>query len=273
MKQMMQWVLAAALTCGFTVTILTSCSNEDSTVIPGITEKIKGKWMMAEVNGQPVVTDSKQVITYVSDTEYSYSLSISAISDLNVWVNHCKGSYNVVGTTLKQVVELPDANIKFSQQLNIISITDDEMQLITNNETFVDGQSHKITKDLNERKVRVTHDYSDDIIGNWEGCLTSEQDAYSDNRLHRWEYKADGTFVYYRQSDGGEWIADVNTMAEYFVDGTLLCSRWKNVGDDTEKRESWEIASIENGMMKWTALRQNTDGTTYTTTFEMTKVQ
>jgi len=118
----------------------------------------------------------------------------------------------------------------------------------------------------------VTHDYSDDIIGTWEGRLTSEQDAYSDNQLHRWEYKTDGTFVYYRQNEKGEWVDDVNTMAEYFVDGTLLCSRWKNVGDDTEKRESLEIASIENGTMNWTALRQNEDGSTYTANFSMTRV-
>jgi len=36
---------------------------------------------------------------------------------------------------------------------------------------------------------------------------------------------------------------------------------------------SWEIASVENGKMKWTALRQKEDGSTYTTTFEMTKVK
>ena len=58
----------------------------------------------------------------------------------------------------------------------------------------------------------------------------SEQDVHSDGLPHRGEYKADGTFVYYRQNDNGEWVADVNTMSEYFVDGTLLCSRWKNVG-------------------------------------------
>jgi len=237
-----------------------------------VAEKIIGKWMVAETNGKPVVTNSKQVLTYVSDTKLYYSLSITAISDLNVWVNHCEGSYIINGTTLEQLVELPDDNIKFSHHINVTSITDDEMLTVTNNETFVNGQTHKITKDLMERKVRVTRDYSDDIIGTWEGKLTSEQDTYSDGQVHRWEYKADGTYPYYRQNEGGEWIADVNTMAEYFVDGTLLCSRWKNVGDDTEKRESWEIASIENGKMKWTALRQNADGSTYTTTFEMTRV-
>jgi hypothetical protein len=62
-------------------------------------------------------------------------------------------------------------------------------------------------------------------------------------------------------------------MAEYFVDGILLCSRWKNVGDDTEKRESWEIASIKDGKMEWTALRQAADGSYYTATFSMTQVK
>ncbi len=46
-----------------------------------------------------------------------------------------------------------------------------------------------------------------------------------------------------------------------------------NVGDDTEYRESWEIASIEDGIMKWTAVRAREDGTTYTATFEMKKVK
>lgn len=33
------------------------------------------------------------------------------------------------------------------------------------------------------------------------------------------------------------------------------------------------IASISGGVMNWTALRKRTDGTTYTATFQMTKVQ
>ncbi|UKK59372.1 hypothetical protein L6470_13565 [Prevotella communis] len=241
-------------------------------LIDNLTEKIKGKWMMAEVNGKPVVTNSKQVLTYETATKFYYSLSINAISDLNVWVNHCEGRYNANGTTLVQLVKLPNENIKFSQQFNILSVTDDEMQVYAMSETFIDDQSYRLTKDLRERKVRVKHDYSNDIIGTWEGRLTSDQDTYSDNELHRWEYKADGTFVYYRQNSHGEWVADVNTMAEYFVDGVLLCSRWKNVGDDTEKRESWEIASIDNGVMKWTALRQKEDGSTFTAQFSMTRV-
>ena len=83
----------------------------------------------------------------------------------------------------------------------------------------------------------------------------------------------DGTYVYYSLDADSNWTSDVNSMSHYFVDGSLLCTRWKNSGEDeVEHREWWEIASIENGVMNWTALRMHDDGTTYTATFSMTKV-
>ena len=103
MKKNLLWMFAAIFFCGLTVTLLTACSDDaDSTVPPidNLSQKIRGKWMMAEVNGQPVPTNSKQVLTYESDTKFSYSLSISAISDLNVWVNHCEGRVNINGNLL-----------------------------------------------------------------------------------------------------------------------------------------------------------------------------
>ena len=273
MKKNILWMLAILLICG--TNVLTSCSDDD---IPSGTDesrlaaKLKGKWIMAEVGGKPVPTDSKQVLTYESDSRFLYSLSISAISDLNIWMHGCEGRLNINGNRLSQTVEIPDANIKFAQELNILSITDKDMRLVVNNETFVDGQSYRVTSGLQEHKVRVTHDYSTDIIGTWEGRHTSDQDTYTDGKLHRWEFKTDGTFVYYSLDDHNRWVASENTMSEYYVDGMLLCSRWKNVGDDTEKRESWEIKSIKNGVMEWTALRQKADGSTYTTTFSMNRV-
>ena len=116
---------------------------------------------------------------------------------------------------------------------------------------------------------KVDKDFSADIVGTWEGQVTSEQDTFGDGLLHRWEYKADGTYVYYVK-DGDNWVPSTNTLNEYFVAGRLLCSRWIN--DGKENREWWEIESIENDVMKWKALRQNADGTTFTSTFEMKKV-
>jgi len=47
---------------------------------------------------------------------------------------------------------------------------------------------------------------------------------------------------------------------EYFVDGTMLATRWKVIGEP-ELREWWEIVSNAGNQMEWTALRQNEDGT------------
>ncbi len=50
---------------------------------------------------------------------------------------------------------------------------------------------------------------------------------------------------------GDMWVNSNDVLAEYFVDGIRLCTRWKNTADSEELRD---------------------DGTTYTATFEMTKV-
>ena len=122
------------------------------------------------------------------------------------------------------------------------------------------------------RLVKLNVDYREAVLGTWEGHVTnSEGSVYDDGETHRWEYKADGTYVYY-EKDGDDWVPyKGNTLNEYFVDGTLLCTRW--IDNDVENREWWEIASIKDGVMKWTALRANEDGTTYTATFEMKKVE
>ena len=74
-----------------------------------------------------------------------------------------------------------------------------------------------------------------------------------------------------KQNEEGEWVPSGDEISEYFVDGTLLCTRWGN--NEQEFREWWEIASIKDGVMKWKALRQKEDGSTYTATFEMKKVE
>ena len=111
------------------------------------------------------------------------------------------------------------------------------------------------------------------IVGLWEGRSTGEHSEFDDGENHRWEYFSDGTFHYYEKVNG-EWQQSKDEFADYFVDGVLLCTRWKNVGENTVvNREWWEIASINEGVMKWTALRQREDGSTYITTFEMKEIE
>ena len=85
---------------------------------------------------------------------------------------------------------------------------------------------------------KATVDYSEAIIGTWEGHCTSEGSVFDDGQKHRWQYKADGTYVYYVK-DGDNWVPGDNTLNEYFVDGNLLCTRWVDQGQ--ENREWWEV--------------------------------
>ena len=80
-------------------------------------------------------------------------------------------------------------------------------------------------------------------------------------------------YCYYHKVDG-LWQLSNDVLNEYFVDGKLLCTRWKNAGEGKkENREWWEIEITENDVMKWKALRMREDGSTYTATFELKKVQ
>ena len=142
-----------------------------------------------------------------------------------------------------------------------------KVSILTNGDAFNYPEEDVILK-------RVTVDYKNDIIGTWEGRISSQEGSeFDDGELHRWEYKTDGTYIYYRQTEEGQWVNGVNAFAEYFVDGSLLCTRWRNNGEgQVENREWWEITSIKNGVMSWTALRNREDGSTYTAAFTMTRV-
>ena len=99
------------------------------------------------------------------------------------------------------------------------------------------GSEDNPPKEVPVRFVKVKDDYSEDILGTWEGRCTSEGSEFDDGKDHRWEYKDDGTYVYYVK-DGDKWVPSDNVMNEYFVAGNLLCTRW-NDGKE-ENREWWQ---------------------------------
>ena len=74
------------------------------------------------------------------------------------------------------------------------------------------------------------------------------------------------------KNSDGDWIPTEDVYSDYFVAGSLLCTRWKNAGEGQEgTRAWWGIDSIEDGVMRWSALCLDADGNTYTATFEMRK--
>ena len=238
----------------------------------GLTENIIGKWMVDALNDQPCPTNLKIVITFLSATKAYYSLSYS-LSDFysDSWNNHASADVVIDGNNVT-LTAFENEHTKHVTVADIYSITDKDMRMKSDWKAYTDDKMVINEVWDNERYIRINNDFENDIIGTWEGKVTSAEDEHTDGELHRWEYKADGTYVYYNKV-GDEWVNNNDVLAEYFVDGILLCTRWKQTADSKELREWWEIESINDGVMKWTALRMRDDGTTYTATFQMRKVK
>ncbi len=128
-----------------------------------------------------------------------------------------------------------------------------------------------VNTEYNIRLTKVTTDYKNAVLGKWECTGLTGIETYNDANAML-EFYQDGNYNYWRKNGEGQWEAVTNReFQNYFVDGTLLATRWKNQGEE-ELREWWEIASIAGNQMEWTALRKKNDGTTVTQTMTWVKV-
>ena len=233
-----------------------------------VAEKIIGKWVPADKDGQPMISDKKMVITFASTTKAYMSESLNSRPEAGaIWNEKMETAVSIVGNKVTVTFHRNEHHTGVHEYI-ITEINDNEFTANHKVTSTVDGNVVHIIEDV-VRYTKVTADFREAIVGTWEGRCTSAGSVFDDGQEHRWQYNADGTYVYYVK-DGDNWVPSENTLNEYFVDGTLLCSRWIDQGQ--ENREWWEI-TIVDGKMNWTALRQKEDGTTFTATFEMKKVQ
>lgn len=238
-----------------------------------LSEKIIGKWMAVDRNGAPLLTNLSHVVTFVSTNEAYSSTSwidIVGLRDLSYWDKRGKSEVVLKGKKIIMTIH-PNSHITVVDEMKVSSITEDEMCGNSVVRTYIDGAIVTTSK-YTGRYKKITSDYEKEILGLWVGQVTSEMGSdFNDNEQHRWEFLPDGTYRFYRMVDD-QWQLN-DELAQYFVDGTMLCCRWKNIGEEEDvHHEWWNISSIENGVMNWTAIRERPDGTTYTSTFSMTKV-
>ena len=264
MKKIMNLVLAAILICGLNV--FTSCDSDNNHARPSynLAEKLIGKWMDVEFDGQPALTSDKSVVTFVSPTKAIYSISRTDFTETQVkWAVYRECDVEISDNKVT-LTGHPEGNpsITLQEEYIISSITDTEMVCIYRHTTFHDGQSRGSVDEKNVRMKKIGTDYRADIIGLWECEGISGGDTYNDANA-RLEFFDDGTYNFYRKNDAGYWESVTSREFQiYFVDGTLMATRWKDQGED-EHRECWEIKTLSGDEMVWTALRQNTDGSTF----------
>lgn len=250
-------VLAATVICG--ASVFTSC-NKPALDLPN---KVQGKWIVAELNGEACPTSWKSVVTFLSDTKGCYS-----ISEINTmtWENKTPVEVTFHENGFTAIEE--DGIYTSVLTATVNSITDNEMRLSTE-WTLTEGSEVILHEVYDERWVRVTDNFEQAVIGTWEAQVQNGDNP----QTWRWEFKADGTHVFSLKNGDAPLQVFEDYMSDYFVDGSLLCTRWKNTASSDEQRDWWEIESIQDGKMKWKALRIDENLSTHTETLELSKIQ
>lgn len=251
-------VLAATVICG--ACLFTSCKKDEDL---NLEENIIGKWMVADMNGQSVMTNEKDVLTFVSTTKAYVSASLNANPEAGSHWNDQKEVNVAINGNKMTLTSHDDEHTTAVEEYTVTAINGSEFTANRNGTLIVDG-SVVSSADGVFRYTKQTADYRTAILGLWECQELTGIETYNDANA-RLEFFADGTYNYWRKN-GDQWEAVTNReFQNYFVDGTLLATRWKNQGEE-ELREWWEIVSIAGNEMQWTALRAAEGGTVVQTT-------
>ena len=270
MNKRILWVMAAILTlCGSIM--FTACSKDDDktnttseeepTPVENVAEKIIGKWMMADKDGQPIPTDMQTVYTFTSPTQGTVSTAITAVEVLGEQWNASLPSEVSIDGTKVTLTNYPAENYKTVEEFNITDISDTNFTAL-HKVTMFDKNYIFAYLESTFSYVKVEQDFADKVIGLWQ--CTGIQGVETNNDANALlEFHEDGTYKYWRRDELGDWIVVTNRdYQHYFVDGSLLATRWKEASLPAQ-RELWEIASISGQQMVWKALRLNEDGSTF----------
>lgn len=206
-------------------TLFGACT-EDTPAPATLDQQIVGKWMLTMFYGDIIPTNGKVVYTFHSATEGTLSASLlNTTASGATWTNHTPSTIEIVGDTVKMIGTL-NKTTSYQAEMIVTSISDSRMQTESNYTVYRNGEA---VYETNGTSVwsKVAKDYSTDILGTWEGHVTNaEGSEFDDGEWHRWEYLDDGNYVYYHQDANGNWTPRASDLASYFVDGTLLCTRW-----------------------------------------------
>jgi len=236
--------------------LVASCDKIDTPSEEVIKAKIVGKWKTESRDGVETPTNKKIVTTMTADgAMYSTVLLNSK------WHLSKEAVYTITGNKFA-------SSSTRTQSEGIITAIDDNVLEFSDYTSSTPKGTHHYDKYVN---ARVTNDFSESIIGMWEGVeLTGEVTFGAEN--HRWEFKNNGTYAYYtKNSSTGNWSPDPSNSGNvYYVDGDFLSFRW--IRENVEYQEWWDIKYCNSNEMLWYALRLNEDKSSFETTLKMKRV-
>ena len=233
-------------------------------VIDGLAEKILGKWISVEYSDEPPITNDKVILNFVSPTKCLVTMVLSENEELGGLAKDMELDVAINGDVVTLSGQETET-ISAIFEMQILSITDNDAW--ANVKTTINVNGELFHDEYTGHNVRITTDYSADIIGMWEG------DYWNDDFTRcRFEYKDDGTYnFYYLDEASGEWKQSEDDFSYYSIQGGALYMYYKNTGLPAIP-SCWDVTFPGNGVMKWKALRMREDGSTFYETMDLTKI-
>jgi len=234
---------------------------------------ILGTWRSISNNGKQLTTNERTIISYISANKKTMSLArYIAEFDFFTWRNKAMGDYSFDGRNLIQDAADPGTSHICTAQ----AMSEQTMCVWYN--MFVDkrGNQYPMQDVMVYERVPENLGYEELIIGLWEGVSQTGEQTYGDEK-HRWEYKSMDrrgyyTYVYYDWDENAkQWVASKQAVSDYNVHGSWLATRWQPQGSADTFYEWWDIDSITDTEMRWSALREK-GGKQYTATFTFKRI-
>ena len=238
--------------------------------IDGLAEKLVGKWMLADTDGETVTTDMKSVYTFTKNGSALKGFYSMSMTESGVWAYRQETDVTVSGNTITLTSHLADGTTSVVEMAGV-SVSGDDLRFTAKTTLSKDGQVTATYGPRQEHFTRAEADYAEAVLGLWEITFTSDNPEYESSEPYRELYRSDGTASFYDLIDG-QWVEEETTYNEYFADGPLFCFRWQKPGQEG-RHENWEIVSCTGGEMVNKALHRRTDGSTYTITAHLKKVE
>jgi len=241
----------------FAAILLSSCAKEEVISEDYIRYNLYGKWRYSAANGEAIPTNRMKIGTYATEDIY-----YSTWSQPPYWYDKFKWNYVVEGRKIGYVN--PEDGDVFYETVKYL----DRDKMVTTDSYW------KLHPDMVDsgtcEYTHVTKEYSRVIIGLWEGVSMEGEETYGDEK-HRFEYKDDGSYVYYNETSDGKWIPSDNTSNQYVADGDFFASKWCDK-DKVEYREWWIIELCNDTEMSWYALREREDGSRFETRMKLKRI-
>ncbi len=240
--------------------LLLSCSNDndsssDSTTYSLNAQSALGTWVIKVIDGQEVDTDQWFAMRLNEDLTQDYYAIISDGNGSTMLSYTQNATYSVSEGVLSVISDMVE--LELQGEISSGELCGESGEVLTYTEIKNIQGGVDCYADSVYKGIRCTVDYSEEIIGMWEGSVI-DGDVIEPFDNIRMNFKNSSYFDFYYLDDQGSWV-QLEENNSYAILGNLFGSQW-NDSETITIAESWVVV-IDGDSMTWRAERSGVDNT------------